>query len=395
MEASKSVYKIDPAKVAELLKQDPKMSLRKMSAKLGVSTWGLSLWFRRHPGFDGYSVRPNSVMHDKVDKLHKLLAEDPTRTRRELARLLGVNIGTLSKWVYDHPEVKVVKEKRPVRVVDCSEWMPFEEVKKWALLELPLDYKSVAKAFGVSGSRVRRWLAARPDVRAWMWLEKDRRVLAKIEPLLAEDPNLSYVKLSSKLGVSTDRLRRLIPGRNVGKVSMTPEKIKLLGEALDAGPKRTCVELAKWLDVSSNALGKYLKKNPEMRRKWAKLWYGEAGSASERDAAVLKKLEQALREQPRRTWKELAAMVDLSPHTLDGLLRRNQWIRALKARKMPRKADDPEFMAMLKAELEKNPRASWSELAKTLGVTRTMVMCIVREYMGMVKPQARNPGRTP
>jgi len=387
----KRIRKIDPVKVAELIKQDPEMSFRKMSAKLGVSVWAISLWFKRHPGFNGYSGRAS--MNDRAGELHRLLEEDPSRTRKELAMLLGVKYQTLSSWICDHPEVTVVKEKSARKAIDYSSAMSFDEVKEWSRLGLPLNYKSIAEAFGVSGSRVRRWLAARPDVRKWIKLEKNRSLIAKIEALLAEDPGLSYVKLSSRLGVPIGRLHRLIPGRNVGKVAMTPERVKMFVEAVEAGPRRTCAQLAQFLGISPSALRKYFKKNPEMKRKWAILWYGEVSHIPEKDVAVVKMLEDALLEEPRRTTKELASMLGVSTHTIEYIMKRNPRLRVMKVRKAPRKDDDPVFMAALKMELERNPRASWAELAESLGVSRTLVMCVVRDYMGIVKPQAKNPGK--
>lgn len=374
--------------MAQVLRQNPGMSLRKMSVKLGVSVWGLSLWFKKHPGFGGYSIKNYSIMDSKIDEIRRLVAENPYRTRRELSEALGVTFPTVSKWLHDHQEIKL--EKRVTRV-DPSTWLSFDDVRKWAEKGLPLKYKTIAEAFGVSGSMARRWLAARPDVRAWIKLENDRRFVAKVDSLLKVEPGLSYVKLSSRLGVSHKRLRRLVPGRSLRRIAMGEERVKMLVDTLKSGQKMTITQLARHIGVSPTTMGIFFKRHNDIRMMWVMSWYGNE-KGPDKDADKVRVLENALNENPRRTCRELAAMLGVGLGTLDQILKRNPRIRALKQRKITRKSDDLAFMKALKAQLAKTPVPSWSQMAKSLGVNKSMVMYTVREYMGISKP--RNTSRT-
>lgn len=206
-------------KLAELLNEEPTLTIKELSQKLNVSTASVSNYLRRLSDKNVLCKRQrSSVKHiePKCRDLAELINKDPTLTNDDLARILNVSTKTISKYLNILSDKNLLCERQSSNTKKC-------ERKRVKLVELlnadsTLTNKELAEKLDISTSALSEYLRTLSAENVLI----ERHTLGKkrsedklvnkerVAELRKQDPTLTYKAISQLIGVSIVTVRNYI-----------------------------------------------------------------------------------------------------------------------------------------------------------------------------------------
>ena len=206
-------------KLAELLNEEPALTIKELSQKLNVSTASVSNYLRRLSDKNVLCKRQRSSgkhIEPKCRDLAELINKDPTLTNDDLARMLNVSTKTISKYLHKLSAENSLIERQ------SSNTKKFER-KRVKLVELlnadpTLTNKELAEKLDISTSALSQYLRTLSDENVSIerhTLGRKRsedKIINKerVAELIKQDPTLTYKAISKLIGVSFVTVRNYI-----------------------------------------------------------------------------------------------------------------------------------------------------------------------------------------